>query len=170
VSRTPTVLSPELQGEAVRLVRSGMSQRAAARKFGISPPTLARYLAAAPPAPTVAPASAAADAPAGIDPNASALDCARAILASSAEGLALARANGDSNLQQRCTRDAAVATALVARLEKERHSDSEYLKISRGEIKAAEESLADKVAAILQRPLMCSACSRKLSATLAGKA
>lgn len=168
MSRTPCALGEEQRAEVVRLARSGMSHRAIARRFGISAPTVAKYVAAAPPVELHAapPGDLAA---AAIDPSASTVEIARALLRHASEGLTIAQANGDASLAQRCNRDAATATLLIARLERERRDEADVIRIPRAELEQAMESVREKAAAICARPMLCSACSRNLSATLAGR-
>jgi hypothetical protein len=156
--KTPPVLGADEQAEVVRLVRGGMSQRAVARKFGVSQPTVAKYLAAAAPVPApVTPAST--DTP-SVDPNASAIDIARALLAGATAGLASAQANGDAALVQRHNRDAGNLAILIARLEKQA-DPPDLLRVSRTEIDQAISDITANFTAVCDQPLLCAACGRE---------
>jgi hypothetical protein len=51
----------------------------------------------------------------------------------------------------------------IARVEKTTMADSDVLRISLADIAQEESLLRERMATILSRPLMCSACSRALS-------
>jgi predicted transcriptional regulator len=157
--KTQALLSPAQQSEAVRLVRGGMSQREVARRFGVSQPTIAKYLAAAPApdAPAATPTTVAA-----IDPNASAIEIARALLAGATAGLAAAQANSDGALVQRHNRDAGNLAILIARLERDARQDDDVFTVSKSEIDAALEEINEKVRAVEAEPLVCARCGHEI--------
>jgi hypothetical protein len=61
-------------------------------------------------------------------------------------------------------RDAASNLApLLARLEKLHGEDADYIKIHRVDVARKNQEMADRLRAILSRPLQCTTCSRELS-------
>jgi hypothetical protein len=80
-----------------------------------------------------------------------------------------AETNGNITIAQKCNRDAAGLVVTLARLEKLHKSDADVLRLSKEDIEAAFEGIMQKATALLERPLLCSACNRQLSVQLAGK-
>lgn len=70
---------------------------------------------------------------------------------------------GHSADAQRFGRIAAVLVPVIARLERDSKADEHTLKISRQEIAERRLKVRQRFRAICDRPLLCSACSRKLS-------
>lgn len=164
---------PAQVARVVAAVRAGLSHRAAAAQFNVSPPTVARWVEAAgaesppiPRAPSAAPPPApSVDAPL---PTGDALEQIRAIMARVYRSIE--RAEGVGNM-------AAVTTAIghlsrltpvLARLERGREEDRDSVRYSKEEIADAQASARAKLEAYLNRPLMCASCSRKLSAEWGG--
>jgi hypothetical protein len=76
---------------------------------------------------------------------------------------AAAEAAGNFASAQRDSRDAAAMAVVLARLTRSEAEDRDVMRISRSEVTTIEESLQDRWAAILSRPLLCAECSRALS-------
>jgi transposase-like protein len=167
---------------------SGCSLREAARKAGVSAPTVARWRdlygwgpgvpPSEPPAPGYAgyadpiaarvaaavpppPPSAPAD-----DPPAEELDTVastRELLRQTMAIARQARAEGNLTAAQRAMRDAQALQAILARVEASRASDDGALHLSPRELAEADAVVRDRIAAVVSRPLLCAHCSRALS-------
>lgn len=172
--------APSTEAEILRMASEGVSHREIARRLGnVSRTTVARVLKKhAERAPAAAVAERAAKlrkqippeppAPAAVDASAPAIDQVRALMADARAQLDAAQAIGDSVTAQRCTRNSAALASVLARLERIEHADSDVLRISRPEIDEAIAGVYARVAAMLDRPLVCAKCSRELSVEIAG--
>lgn len=87
----------------------------------------------------------------------------RAMLTRTLTRSAAAEGAGNYTAAQRDSRDAAALVTVLARLTRSEAEESEVLRISRSEIADLEHSMRERVAAILNRPLLCAHCSRELS-------
>jgi transcriptional regulator with XRE-family HTH domain len=173
---------PEVVAEAVAARRAGVSLRDVARVAGVSPTTVMRWeasAAAAPPAPApdvMARAKAlVAGAPAPdpepdadpAPPEDDALAYARwqrRRILREGERAALA---GNHAANQKAQRDAVAMSTLIARLEKASENDADVIRVTRGEVDQAMAGVREKVRAVLDRPLLCAACSRALNVDIA---
>jgi hypothetical protein len=163
-------LSPEQQAEAVACVRAGQSQRAVGKRFGVSQPTIAKYLERAPAALPASRTGAFERRPPATQPddappadNAPAITQARFLLAEAREQIRRANAIGDGQLSQRQTRNASYLTNMLAKLEKVEAQGSDTFSIPRAEIDATMVRLTQRIKTITSRPLLCAGCSRSLS-------
>lgn len=143
------------------LAAAGVSMREIARQVGYSRTTVAKVLAK-PEIPAHMQPPAAPD-PSTFATETPAIDTVRELLRDARSQVATASAVGDSQLAQRHTRNAAALASVLARLERVEATDSDVLRISRAEIKEIDESLRERIAAIVSRPLLCEHCSRELS-------
>jgi hypothetical protein len=98
-----------------------------------------------------------------------AITLTRRLLAHTRDMARTAETNGNITIAQKCNRDAAGLVVTLARLEKLHKSDADVLRLSKEDIEAAFEGIMQKATALLERPLLCSACNRQLSVQLAGK-
>src|SRR5690606_1113331 len=149
--------------------------REVARAAGVTPTTVQRwtrkYADAPPPAePTIAERAAAlaANAPAADDHDAPEDDgdSLAQLKRMQREMQAMARQarqEGNYTAAQRAMRDAGALAPVIARLEKVAADESDVLRISRAEIDRTMVDLEARIKAMLDRPLMCAECSRKLS-------
>lgn len=93
----------------------------------------------------------------------------RAMLKEAFGNIRTARRAGNTNGAQKAMRDAATAIApLLARLEKMQAADASVLRLSLSEIDTAYANMLDRVSGLVDRPLLCSKCSRVLNAEIAG--
>ena len=158
--------------------RAGTSLRDIAAELGTSHETIRKVLAAEPTAEgdTAAPTSEASrqgglegaeqDNAEPVDDELAFLKAMRARFLKRAED---AERKGNLSAAQRAGRDAAGLSPAISALTRERKRDRDTLHISRAEIAAAHDAVITKANAILQRPMLCQSCSRRLSATLAGR-
>lgn len=65
-------------------------------------------------------------------------------------------------------RDAANMSLLIARLERGATQDADVIRVSRADVDQAMAGVRERVAAILERPLLCAACSRALNVEIVG--
>jgi hypothetical protein len=87
----------------------------------------------------------------------------RAMMNRALKRSAEAEAAGNFASAQRDSRDAAQMAVVLARLTRSEAEDRDVLRISRSEVAALEETLRERFAAILSRPLLCAKCSHDLS-------
>jgi len=158
--------SPETKARAVAAVRAGLSYRVAAAQFGVSAPTIGRWLKAAPAAaPAPPPAPPAEPEPAeGDDEPADALTATRDAIAAFERSARQAAEVGNHSAAVSARAHASRLLPVLARLERLAHSVGDGVTFSRAEIDAARASLAARVSAIVSRgALRCADCDRALS-------
>jgi len=156
----------EFRARVFALAAEGLSHRAIGRALDSNHVTVAKVLREPPPlagmpahcSPPPPPATPGTD-----SPDAPALQVVRELLAEARNQFALTSASGDSASAQRYARTAAGLTPVLARLEREDRDAVGGIQVSADEIKKARTSIAERVAAIRNRPLLCSRCSRTLS-------
>lgn len=164
---------PELVAAAFELRAAGCPLREIAETLGVTAPTVKRWLDDPPPAPVAAPSSPAGPLPSHMAPARSEIkpvavgdditQVVQAMLERTLQRSADAEAGGNHTAAQREGRDAAALVTVLARVKAEGADDPSVLRISRADVLKIEESLRERVAAICNRPLLCSACSRRLS-------
>lgn len=184
--------APDL--ETVRLAREavgcGISLRAVARQFGVSAPTISRWLkmtdAELAPDPGEADRVAAQAAIAGHvegveaeerDLAAEAVaryagkttrEALKLMIADTIKLSAEAQQTGNTTTAQRCMRDVGNLTTTLARIERAEREDGDALRIPREELKGARDRVLDRIRALAARPLLCAHCGRRLSVSMAG--
>lgn len=154
--------------DAVR--RGGLSLRAAAAQFGVSPPTVKRWLDAVPEAP---PAIAPPGPPPGPPPapfQGDAAELTRAVLGELRAAIDEARVNGNHELFARLVSNLTKQGILLKQLEKGANEDADVVKMSRAEIEKGQEEFLATIAALNARPLLCAHCGAHLSADWGGLA
>ena len=153
-------------------VRAGMGYRAAGAIVGVTGPSVLRWCLAADAAAREAPAGAApppAPAPpsAPVDvappPPRNALEATQRQMARLDALADSASAAGHHEAAVSATRNSALLAPVLARLEKGREDDRDHVRYSRAEIAEALAGLRARVASLLDRPLLCADCGRKLS-------
>ncbi len=176
---------PAIKAAALEALRAGGSFREVAAAVGVSQTTIARWAKDADPAElparlggtaAVAPeiAERAAKIVGRIEPatipavealpdDASALLRVRAILAEADRALQRGRASGDLQLIQRATRDSAMMLPVLARLEAQAAESGDVLHVTHASIEEAMAGVEKRVAALLDRPLLCAECGRALA-------
>lgn len=163
----PLVTDPERHEIHERRAK-GESIRQIAKATGWGRTTISRVLAEALPAPTALPdhmqpeslATEIGPGPSASDP---AIDQVRFLLSTCRAQLDQAQRLGDRSSAARLTRDAAYLTNTLSKLERIESADEDVFRISRAEIKAIDEQMRERMAAILSRPLLCAHCSCALS-------
>jgi hypothetical protein len=158
----------DFRRQVFALAAEGLSQRAIGRALDSNHVTVAKILREPPPPPPEAmPAHCAPRPPPatpGTDsPDAPALQVVRELLAEARNQFAVASASGDSASAQRYARTAAGLTPVLARLEREDREVDGAVRISPAEAAKIQDSLTERIRAIINRPLVCSTCSRALS-------
>lgn len=163
---------PALVAAALELLAAGCSLRDAAETLGVTEGTIRAWKkrgGGSPPAAT-APAETVPDHMAPPTPPPEAVEVGhdlvgsvRAMLNRTLTRSAAAEGAGNYTAAQRDSRDAAALVTVLARLSRSEAEDAEVLRISRVEIGELKVSLTERVAAILNRPLLCAHCSRALS-------
>lgn len=79
-----------------------------------------------------------------------------------------ARSLGDAVVAAREAKVCAELTNQLARAQRDARGSRDTLSFSRANIEQTRRGVLEKVAAIVQRPLMCAGCARSLAAALAG--
>ncbi len=146
------------------LAKAGMSQRDIAKRTGWSRPTVAAILKEPDPASVpdhMAPAVIETDAPPS---DAPALDQVRWLVSQARAGLESALSVGDRLSAARYTRDCGYLLNALQRLERTAAAEGNIVwHATKAEVAEIEESLRERISAILSRPLLCAECSRALS-------
>ena len=170
---------PELVGAALELLAAGVSFAEAGATLGVTGAAVHRWKRLAdageidhrPPGSAVAPSIAPAlDHMAPPAPPAPAISIGtdlasdtRALVNDMLRRAVDYEAAGNMTAAQRQRRDAATIMPVLARLEREHREDSDVVRISRAEAKAIDDNLRERIAATLNRPILCAHCSRALS-------
>ncbi len=84
------------------------------------------------------------------------------------ERLERARSLGDARTAASESKNLAELTSQLGRAQKSKASLRDVLTFTRAGIEGGMRSVREKVAAIVQRPLMCAGCARELAAALTG--
>lgn len=74
---------------------------------------------------------------------------------------------GNASAASRSQRTAAMLAPVVARLAKDQRSEDGGFFITRAEVDQTRAELKDRIARVLERPLLCAHCNRQLSVSLA---
>lgn len=166
---------PELVAETLALVAAGVSISEAARTAGVTEGAVRQWIkkakvapapSSAPSAPPPAPIPDHMAPPAPVEAVEVGHDMVagvRAMMNRALQRSAAAEAAGNYAAAQRDSRDASAMAIVLARLTRSEAEDKDILRISRSEVSAIEDSLRDRISAILSRPLLCAECSRALS-------
>lgn len=169
LAERPTAPPPpvtERSQRALELLRAGMSLAEVGRELGVAESQVSRWRAHHPPPPRPA-APAAAEEPSGapvldVAEGASRVEQLRARLAYLDRLSQAAAADGMHGVAARHSRDAIALEALISRAE-DRQGGQGGLVVTEEQTRAAAHGLAESVRALCDRPLLCAACSRKLS-------
>lgn len=168
---------PALVAQARELIALGASLREAAATLGVTAPTIKRWIDAPAEPPPERPASAPpppAELPAhmkppevaplvAVDPD-DPIALVKQLIREQREAIYADRASGARG--QSVSSGAAVLEKLVKtlkQLEEGQRKESEGIVISAAEIARIETSLAERIRAVCNRPLLCAQCSRELS-------
>lgn len=168
---------PELVAQARELVAMGASLREAASTLGVSAPTIKRWLdAPAPAEPLPAPSSAPpppADLPAHMKPPEAPpivpLDTSdprrmvEQLIGDIYSMIQSNRASGDTRQMGSLAATVSKLSVTMRQLDAQAQSAADGITVSAAEVARIEASLAERIKAICNRPLLCAECSRELS-------
>lgn len=181
----PKLIDPTFRKLAVEAVRQGLSYHAvvaqfAARGVKISVPTVRRWALQAdepaeapapsleaeaePPLPLPAPDPSPALPPIEVPTSGTAIELTRALIAAALERARRAEATGHFEAAASFQRQATLLMPQLKMLEKGERDAGDRVEYSAAEIKEAEASVRARIAAYLDRPLLCQGCGRALSA------
>jgi hypothetical protein len=163
---------PELVSETLALIAAGVSLREAGKVAGVTEGTIRvwikKYKDAPPPsspAPIGIPSHMAPPPPP--PPVVAVSDditkTVQAMLERTLERSRNAETAGNHTAAQREGRDAAALVTVLARVKAEGADDANSVRISKADVAKIAESVRERMAAICNRPLLCSECSRELS-------
>lgn len=157
-------MSPETIRRIHALAGEGLSARAIARLVDSTHPTVAKVLASAPP-PVPAHAQPAPPGASTLALDAPAIDTVRELLMFARDQVNAANSQNNVELAQRHTRNAAALASVLARLEKvdAETNGPDVVRIDRASIVGMRAELVGRIAAMRERPPLCSECSRELS-------
>jgi hypothetical protein len=143
----------------------GLSLRAAAAQVGVSATTVVRWIKEAGEAPAIVPVAPPAPAapPPAVETTGDALEDTRAMVRQFHADAAAAREAGNHSAAVAAQGHAGKLMILIGRLEKQKGENRDFVKYSRAEIAEAEAGALAKLAAYLNRPLLCAECGEKLS-------
>ena len=176
---------PQLVAQAIELVRIGCSYRDAGQTLGVTAPTVMRWVkeaesvppprepSAPPPAPPSAAPPPAVTLPAHMAPppavpfepvnTTDPIELVRQLIREQHAAIQADRQSGN-------TRGAASNAATLERLvkslkqmENAARGEGDGIRVSNAELARVRDSLAERVTAICNRPLLCAQCSRELS-------
>jgi hypothetical protein len=150
--------------QAVNDRRAGTSYRDLASRYGVTEGAVRKWVKSAPADPAPPPASLPPPEPPRFElpRDADALTRARLLqeryfaLAENAER------DGNHTAASRALRDAGAQALLIARLEKGAQQNADLIQMPRAEIDAAIASVRQRLAALGDVPLTCSACGRAM--------
>lgn len=175
--RPPTPPADFARAHAMRA--GGQSLRTIARELGVSTPTIMRWLKRPAP-PAIAPdvAARAAALVAGVpeapaepdDPHPPEEDTLAYTRWQRRQLIKAAERSERENQHPAAARYRGEAVKLaptIARLEKARAEDGSAIHLTREDVAATDRALTERVAAILERPLLCAACARALNVEIA---
>jgi transposase-like protein len=161
---------PELVAQARELVAMGASLREAARTLGVSAPTIKRWLEEAP---ASAPPPASAALPAHMKPPEvpaiTPLDTSdprkmvEQLIGDIYSMIQHNRASGDTRQMGSLAATVSKLSVTMRQLNEAAQSAADGITVSAAEVARIEASLAERIKAICNRPLLCSECSRELS-------
>lgn len=166
---------PDVVAATLDLVAAGVSLREAARTAGVTEGAVRKWIKrakdapppvppAVPTAPPPVPDHMAPPAPVeAVEVGHDMVAGVRAMMNRALARSAAAEAAGNFASAQRDSRDASAMAIVLARLTRSEAEDKDILRISRSEVTTIEESLQDRWAALLARPLHCAQCARELS-------
>jgi hypothetical protein len=160
-------LTDRKRAEIVRLRRSGLALREIARRVGCSHTVVSKWLARAEPEPEPEPDPVTAVTDIAPDDPIAFLERS---MRESYELAQEAKAVGNHTASQKCMRDITNFSAVLARMRTQANADADAdaERYSKKEIEDAFDSVRERVAAALDRPLLCAQCSRALSASFGG--
>ncbi len=168
---------PELVAQARELVAMGASLREAAHTLGVSPPTIKRWIESEPadrPAPALpAPALPAPALPAHMKPPEAPaivpLDTSdprrmvEQLIGDIYSMIQSNRASGDTRQMGSLAATVSKLSVTMRQLDAAAQSAADGITVSAAECARIEASLAERIRAICNRPLLCAECSRELS-------
>jgi hypothetical protein len=162
----PSNHSPEKIARTVAAVKAGLDLRAAGVQAGVSHQTVARWvkdakaspaLVPAPPDPAPAPPDLADDLPEDL------VALLKMLIKEGRGAAAAARHAGNHAAVQSFLSNVTKLSTVLSREEKRAGESADHVRYSRAEIEAAQKSAGAKLAAYLDRPLLCASCGRALS-------
>jgi hypothetical protein len=161
---------PELVAQARELVAMGASLREAAHTLGVSAPTIKRWIEAEPePSPPLPPAALPAhmqppEAPAIVPLDTS--DPRRMVeqlIGDIYSMIQSNRASGDTRQMGSLAATVSKLSVTMRQLDAAAKDSADGVTVSAAEVARIEASLAERIKAVCNRPLLCAHCSRELS-------
>jgi hypothetical protein len=163
---------PELVAETLALIDAGVSLREAAEVAGVSEGAIRiwkkkreqRRASEPAPAPAV-PSHMAPQTPVApaVEVGDDIVRLLKDMLSKTLQQSTSAEAVGNFTAAQRAGRDAGQLATVLARVTKLEAADSDVVRISMSEAKQIRAQLFERFAALLERPILCPECNRKLS-------
>jgi hypothetical protein len=164
---------PELVAQARELVAMGASLREAAHTLGVSAPTIKRWIesepAERPAPPSLAPAALPAHMKPPEAPPIVPLDTSdprrmvEQLIGDIYSMIQSNRASGDTRQMGSLAATVSKLSVTMRQLNEAAQSAADGVTVSAAEVARIEASLAERIRAICNRPLLCSECSRELS-------
>jgi hypothetical protein len=161
---------PELGAQARELVAMGASLREAAHTLGVSAPTIKRWIETEAPAPASIPP---ATLPAHMKPPEAVaivpLDTSdprrmvEQLIGDIYSMIQANRASGDTRQMGSLAATVSKLSVTMRQLDAAAQASADGITVSAAEVARIEASLAERIKAICNRPLLCAECSRELS-------